>query len=107
MKIDDLKEKIKSIKKITFSKHFQEKAKIRGITEEEIRSYLINPENIVQFEYQGKEADGQKYALIFNKSNKYDLKIVISVKEDLNVVTAHIQSKKKRKVLDKWLKMQK
>jgi len=28
MKIDDLKETIKSIKKITFNKHFQEKAKI-------------------------------------------------------------------------------
>lgn len=107
MKIDDLKETIKSIKKIKFSKHFHEKAKIRGITEEEIQSYLRHPENIVQFEYQGKEDDRQKYALIFNKSNKYDLKIVISVKEDLNVVTAHIQSKKKRKVLDKWLKMQK
>jgi len=106
-KIDKLKEAIKSIKKITFSKHFQEKAIIRGITEEEIQLCLGNPENIVQFEYQGKEPEGQKYALIFNKSNKYDIKIVISVKEDLNVVTAHIQSKKKRKVLDNMVKMQK
>lgn len=68
MKIDELKEILKSNEIITFSKHFQQKAKIRGIKEEEIRSCLRKPENIVQFEYQGIEADGQKFALIFNKS---------------------------------------
>jgi hypothetical protein len=51
MKIDELKEILKSIEIITFSKHFQQKAKIRGIKEEEILSCLRKPENIVQFEY--------------------------------------------------------
>ena len=107
MNIDKLKENLKSIETITFSKHFHLRAIIRGITEKEVLSYLRNPEALEHFEYQGEEPEGKKYALIFNKSNKYDLKIVISVKEALNVVTAHIQSKRKRKVLDKWLKIQK
>lgn len=80
MNIDELKEKLKSIETITISKHFHLRAKIRGITEKEILSYLKNPEALDHFEYQGKEPEGQKYALIFNKSNKYDLKVVISIK---------------------------
>ncbi len=107
MNIDELKEKLKSIEQITFSKHFRLRAEIRGIFEKEILSYLKNPENLEQFEYQGEDPEGKKYALIFHKSSKYDLKIVVSIKEALNVVTAHIQSKKRRKVFDKWLKMQK
>ncbi len=107
MNIDELKKKLKSIETITFSIHFQKKSKIRGISEEEILSNLKNPEMLEHFEYQGEEPQGQKYALFFNKSSKYDLKVVVSIKEALNVVTAHIQSKRRRKVLDKWLKMQK
>jgi hypothetical protein len=71
-----------------------------GESQRKVISYLRNPEALEHFEYQGEEPEGKKYALIFNKSNKYDLKVVISVKEALNVVTAHIQSKRKRKVLD-------
>lgn len=107
MNIDELKKTLKSIGTITFSKHFQKKSKIRGISEEEILSNLKNPETLENFEYQGEEPQGKKYALFFHKSNKYDLKVVVSIKEALNVVTAHIQSKRRRKVLDKWLKMQK
>ncbi len=107
MNINELKEILKSIGTITFSKHFHLRYTMRGITEREVQSYLRNPEALEYFEYQGEEPEGKKYALIFNKSNKYDLKVVVSIKEALNVVTAHIQSKRKRKVLDKWLKMQK
>lgn len=59
-------------------------------------------------EDQGDEPQGHKYALLFSKSNKYDLKIVVSIKEKrLNVVTAHIQNIKKRKVYQEWLERQK
>ena len=59
-------------------------------------------------EDQGEDYRGHKYGLLFRKSNKYDLKIVISIKnKTLNVVTTYIQNRKRRKRLEKWLKMRK
>jgi len=104
----DIKDRLRAVEIFTFSRHFQHKAKIRGISEEEVLSCLKNLQNLSYSEFQGDESQGSKYALLFRKSGKYDLKLVISIKDKtLNVVTAHIQNKKKRKVLEKWLKMRK
>jgi len=100
---------LKEIETINFSKHFyDEKVKLRGINEDEIRTHLKSPHKLIAVEDQGDEPQGHKYALLFSKSNKYDLKIVVSIKEKrLNVVTAHIQNIKKRKVYQEWLERQK
>lgn len=100
---------LKNIETITFSKHFHDdKVRIRSITEDEIKSYLKSLGKLIAVEDQGEEPQGRKYAILFNKSNKYDLKIVISIKEKrLNVITSHIQSIKRRKVYQQWLEKQK
>ncbi len=95
---------LSKIDKITFSKHFQTKLKIRNLTENEVNEILKSPNNIILIVDQGEEAEGHKLSLLLEKSNKYDLKIIISIKDKaLNVVTAHIQNKKRRKVFEKWL----
>jgi len=106
MKVDEMKKKSKSIKKITFSKHFYEpKVRLRGIVEEDVRSYLEDPKMLEIIKDQGIGPKRHKYGLLFRKSSKYDLKIVISTKRDsINVITSYIQNKKRRKVFEKWLK---
>ena len=106
MGLEEVKKKLKSIENITFSKHFYEpKVRIRGIPEEEISTNLRNPEKLIDFEDQGENVKGHRYALLFSKSHKYDLKIAISIKnKSLNVITSHIQNIKRRKVLRQWLK---
>jgi hypothetical protein len=60
---------------------------------------------LIDVEDQGDEEKGHKYAILFSKSNKYDLKVVISVKDkNVNVITAHIQNIKRRRLFGKWLK---
>lgn len=108
MEISELKAVLKEIETITFSKHFyDEKVRIRGVSEEDIKNHLKTT-NFIAMEDQGEEPQGHKYALLFSKSNKYDLKIVVSIKnKSLNVITAHIQNIKRRKVYQEWLKRQK
>ena len=104
MEIEEIKKRLQKVSKITFSKHFYEKAKLRKITTKEILENLRNPVKLVAVEDQGIEELGHKYALLFSKSRKYDLKIVISIKnKKLNVVTSYVQNKKRRKVYEKWL----
>jgi hypothetical protein len=106
MNIQEMQEILKSAETITFSKHFYEpKVQIRDISEEEVRDNLRNPEKLISFENQGEEVQGHRYALLFSKSGKYDLRIVVSIKDkSINVITTHIQNIKRRKVLEQWLK---
>lgn len=106
MNIKEMQEILKSAETITFSEHFYEpKVQIRGISEDEVKNNLKNPEKLLSFEDQGEEAKGHRYSFLFSKSNKYDLRIVVSLKDkNINVITTHIQNIKRRKVLEKWLK---
>jgi hypothetical protein len=108
MEIGEIQEILRCAEKITFSKHFYDpKVQIRGISEEEIKNNIRNPDKMISFEDQGEDSKGHRYALSFSKSNKYDLRIVISIKDkNVNVITTHIQNIKKRMVLEKWLKKQ-
>lgn len=109
MEIDEVRNALKTAKAINFSKHFySEKVKSRGIEIKDVETVLKNPDSLVEVEDQGNDTIGHKYALLFRKSNKYDMKIVISIKgADLNVITTHIQNIKRRKAYEKWLEMQK
>jgi len=95
-----------SKRSITFSKHFFEpKVRLRKLDEKEIIRNLRAPIKLEFVEDQGSNRRGHKYMLLFHKSNKYDLKIVVSFKgRGVNVITAHVQNKKRRKVYEKWLK---
>lgn len=103
---DEMKKILATIKEITFSKHFHdEKVKLRGISENKIIKNIKELGRLVYIEDQGKEPKGHKYAFLFSKSRKYDLKVVVAVKGNkLNVITPHIQNIKRRKVYEKWLK---
>ena len=109
MDIGKIQELLSSAETISFSKHFYEpKVQIRGISEEEIKRNLKNPVKLISFENQGESPQGHRYALLFSKSNKYDLKIVVSIKDkNINIITTHIQNIKRRKVLEQWLKKRK
>ena len=99
---------LKKIDIVTFSKHFYKKSVIRGICADEIKAYLKFPSKLLIVEDQGQEHKGHKYGLLFKKSNKYDLKVIVSINDNkINVVTAHIQNIKRRKVYKKWLKKRK
>lgn len=97
---------LQSVQNITFSKHFTEpKVTLRGISASYVGSLLKDPKQLETVIDQGEEAKGHKYALLFHESNKYDIKIIISIKgTNLNVMTAHKQNKKRRRVFEKWQK---
>ena len=108
MAADDIELMILTLRKIetiTFSKHFNEKAIIRGINRDSLIAMLKTPERITAVEYQGYENGGHKYGILFNIMSNYDLRVIFSVSgKDLNVITAHIQSIKKRKRFLEWQK---
>ena len=101
-----MKRKLQSVADISFSGHFFEpKVRLRKIDGKEIIQNLKSPKRLEFVEDQGSDSRGHKYMLLFRKSNKYDLKIIVSFKrKKLNVITTHIQNKKRRKVYEKWLK---
>lgn len=105
MDVQEMKSDLKEVESITFSKHFsEEKVKLRGITEEEINKNFASHAKLIEVEDQGDDTKGHKYALLFSKSHRYDLRVIVSLKyKKLNVITAHIQNIKRRKVYEKWL----
>ena len=75
-----MKKVLKEAESITFSKHFgEEKVKLRGITAEEIKSNFNSPVKLIAVEDQGDDTKGHKYALLFSKSRKYDLRVIMSL----------------------------
>lgn len=106
MNIEEMKQRLKAVNSINLSAHVKLKATIRKeISEEELVRRLKSLDGMVYCQYQGREYECDKYALIFDKSNKYDLRIIVSIKENsLTIVTAHVQNKKKRQRLERWLK---
>jgi len=109
MNAESVKSILGKIEEIAFSREFREKVvKIRNITEDEIKQTLKQSNKLIFAEDQGEEELGHKYGLLFSKSSKYDLKVVVSIKHKrLNVITSHVQNIKRRKVFEKWLRMQK
>lgn len=104
------KETLKKIlkdKKLFFTKHFLQRAEIRSIDPEYIKTLLQTLEKLEYVIVQESSESEIKLELIFAKSRKYDLRVIISIKErqkQINIITAHIQNKKKRKRLEKWLR---
>lgn len=98
MDLEELKEILEKIEGITFTKHFLNDRKVkRNIKEEEIVG-IIREGKLLDFEYQGEDEHEVKYALFFEKSNKYLLKIVVVIKENkLRVITSHVQNIKRRR----------
>jgi hypothetical protein len=96
--------KLKSVSEITFSLHFDEpRVRVRRIERSEVESMLRDPYRLQMVEDQGPGFSGWNYALMFERSGRYDLKIVVAISADgarANVITAHVQNKLKRKVYE-------
>ena len=89
---------------IAFTGHAARKLALRGLSEQDILSALQNPGTLVAAQDQGDHPLGHKYGLLFERSHKYDLRIIVSLSEGrLNVMTTHIQNRKRRKVYHTWL----
>lgn len=103
--LSEVKKILADIENVTISRHYEiEEMLIKNIPIEEIKETLKNTDKLMFAEDQGDEQKGHKYALLFNKSNKYDIRVVVSIKnKNLNVVTAHKQGTKRRKAYEKWL----
>lgn len=100
-----IKEKIKSVENIKFSKHAEDKAKRRKIGKDLIAENLRNPKKLIKFSYEPDKYPGEKYELYFFLNKRKTLKIVVSfINEDLNVITTHIILSKRIKWVEKWQK---
>ncbi len=89
-----LKKKLEN-KKIILTKHFLEKASVRGIDPNYVENLLKTLEKFVTAIVQEEKENEIKLELLFEKSRKYDLRAIISIKEKkkcINIITAHIQN---------------
>lgn len=82
----------------TYSKHFEEDVlpERSKISKDLIEEFTHPPKNLDGFNYEEDRLPWPKYILLFDKSNKYWLRIVISLREKhFEVVTAHLATKRK------------
>ena len=101
----EMKEKLKLIKDVDFSKHAERKILTRGLKKDIIINILKNPEKIMKFAIEYDKYPGEKYELFFALNKRKCLKIVVNfLNTSLNVVTAHIILNKRVKLVEKWRK---
>lgn len=102
--VESVKKRLKAVHSILIGAHVLDRLNERPITEEQIKGALWEPKNLVYAELQ-KDGRGEKYKLVFRKSGKYDLVIVIRfLNSHLKVVTVRIQNKKRMRITEKWRK---
>lgn len=103
-KESEIKKVIKS-SEIRYTKHFEEDVLSDriNITKKLVKSNLKNPKNLIEFQYEEDTHPREKYELLFDKSNKYYLMIVVSLEEKkyIYVVTSFVMNKEKTKILEK------
>ena len=106
MDVERMKALLRSVKEIVFTLHFDSSdVARRGVGREDAERALREPEDLVSADDQGDDPRGHKYALLFEKSSRYDLRIVVSILGGrINVITTHVQNRKRRKVNEKCLK---
>ncbi|MDE1869065.1 MAG: DUF4258 domain-containing protein [Candidatus Micrarchaeota archaeon] len=101
---------IKDTRKVSFTKHAEERLVQRNINKDEILKSLYELKDLVSVEVRGSDEDlfGQEYTLRFKKLSNYDLVVVITIKaEKVEVVTAYYPDKKKEKRYKEWRDSQK
>lgn len=106
MDVERMKALLGSVKEVAFTLHFDSSdVARRGIGREDAERALRDPDGLVSVDDQGGDLRGHKYALLFEKSSRYDLRVVVSILGGrINVITTHVQNRKRRKVNEKCLK---
>jgi hypothetical protein len=95
---DVLQEAVSS-REIFLTRHFQEERLPRreNVSRGIIFSHLEDMSDLVDFVYSEDGHSRFKYELLFDKSSKYFLKVVLSMDESrVFIVTAHVINKAKR-----------
>ena len=95
---DKLDEAI-SVREVKYTRHFEEERLPRreNVSKELIEDNLSNFSGLVDFVYSEDDHSRFKYELLFDKSRKYFLKVVLSMDDsEVYVVTAHVINKAKR-----------
>jgi len=99
--LEKIKMRLMKTEGIVITKHIFKKFRERPITEEQVKCMLLNAENMVHVEFQ-KDVRGEKYKLVFRKSGKYDIIIVVRyLNSHLKVITAYQQNKKRIRIIQK------
>lgn len=97
------KEFLMSHEEIRLTRHFEEeRLPLRPkVSRELIFKHVSEPEALVEFSFQEDDHRRPKYAVFFDKSTKYLLKLVISSDgQDIFIVTAHLVNKKRKDVME-------
>ena len=94
------KNELKS-RQVNYTRHFEEDRLPyrQNVTKDLIEQHLSNPKDLVEYKYEEDNHNREKYQVLFDKSTKYYLKIVLSMTNgDLFIVTAHVINKTKKKL---------
>ncbi|PSH01736.1 MAG: hypothetical protein BRC27_01080 [Nanohaloarchaea archaeon SW_10_44_10] len=97
----EFKQALNEIKRINYTRHFEEERLPNrvNLNKKTIEENLNSPSNLIDFEFEEDEHSRPKYQLVFDKSNKYYLKVVISFKRnEVFIVTAHIVNKRRKEL---------
>lgn len=96
---ENFKEEL-SVRDISYTRHFEEERLPyrSNVTKDLIEEHLQEPDNLVDFRYEEDDHKREKYQVLFDKSSKYFLKIVLSMsKGEIFIVTAHVVNKAKKR----------
>ena len=104
MDVSEFKHILTKVENIDVSEHVTDPKKGRDITKEEVLTFIRNKLEKLDFIEEQNSLIGQKYRLIFNRSNVYYLNLICVLKDEqhLNVVTAYISNKKKIRLNEAW-----
>lgn len=100
-----VRKRLAAVWRFAFTKHCENKMAKRGLSKEALINALKDPGLLISAESQADHyKEGEMFLLIFQKSRKYELAIVAKFigKQDIKVITAHIQSRKRKKLVEKW-----
>lgn len=99
--LEKIKKRLMKTEGIVITEHVFRKFGERPITEYQVKCMLLNAKNLVHVGLQ-KDVRGEKYKLVFRKSGKYDVIIVIRyLNSHLKVITAYQQNKKRVRIIQK------
>lgn len=98
---EEIFKEVISSRKVNYTYHLEEKRlPIReNVSKDLIERHLDNPSDLIDYSYEEDNHKREKYQLVFDKSTKYFLKIVLSMaEEELFIVTAHVVNKTRKEL---------
>lgn len=98
---DGIRKTLSRVSKINYTQHFEEERLPNrvNLSKDIIEEHLKSPRKLIEFEFEEDKHPRPKYQLVFDKSTKYYLKIVLSFDDnEVFIVTAHIVNKRRKEL---------